>query len=78
MVNLIHAGLGNDLRVVPELLQAEVQPEALAGAMREILQEKRWNEIREKLSRTRMLLSGEGMPIENAAKAVELFLEGRG
>ncbi|MGZ3652359.1 MAG: lipid-A-disaccharide synthase [Bdellovibrionota bacterium] len=77
MVNLIHGGLGGELRAVPELLQNDVTPEKLASAMREVLREPQWTQTRDILARTRSILSGEGLPVENAARAVTEFLEAR-
>jgi len=78
MVNLIHGGLGSAERAVPEVLQDDVTPENLASALREVLREPRWSAMRDQLARTRALLQGEGLPVENAARAVAGFLEGRG
>lgn len=75
MVNLIHCGLGSSERLVPELLQEAVDPFGLASAMREILQEPKWSEMRSRLSKTRSLLRGQGDPIENASKQIEIFAE---
>ncbi len=73
MVNLIHGGLESRERVVTELLQQEVTPENLASAMRELLREPGWSKQRERLARTRSLLSGAGLPVQNAANAVLKF-----
>jgi len=73
MVNLIHGGLDSQERAVTELLQQEVTPENLASAMRELLREPGWSRQRELLARTRSLLSGAGMPVQNAANAVLKF-----
>ncbi|MGZ3703157.1 MAG: hypothetical protein ACXWSD_15345, partial [Bdellovibrionota bacterium] len=70
-------GLGGELRAVPELLQNDVTPEKLASAMREVLREPQWTQTRDILARTRSILSGEGLPVENAARAVTEFLEAR-
>jgi len=75
MVNLIHCGLGSAERLVPELLQDSVESFALASAMREILQEPKWSELRSRLSQTRSLLKGQGDPIQNACRQIELFAE---
>lgn len=77
MVNLIHGGLGGEERAVPELLQDDVTPEKLASAMRDVLAEPRWSRMRDQLARTRQILTGEGLPVENAARAVAEFLEAR-
>jgi lipid-A-disaccharide synthase len=77
MVNLIHGGLNSSDRAVPEVLQQEVTPEHLASAMRGILKEPRWGAMRDRLARTRMVLRGEGLPVENAARAVREFVEAR-
>jgi lipid-A-disaccharide synthase len=74
MVNLIHGGLGSGERAVPELLQDDVTPEKLASALREVLSEPRWSATRDRLARTRALLQGPGLPIENAARAVRDFV----
>lgn len=76
MVNLIHGGFGTDKRVVPELLQDDVEPARLASALREVASEPKWRELRACLAETRGLLSGEGNPIENAARSIEAFLQG--
>jgi lipid A disaccharide synthetase len=74
MVNLIHGGLGSAERVVPELLQGNVTPENLASAVKEILSEPRWSSLRDRLARTREILQGEGLPVENAARAIRSFV----
>jgi len=74
MVNLIHGGLDSTERTVTEVLQDEVVPETLASRMRELLQEPRWAIQREKLAGTRALLSGSGLPLENAANAILKFM----
>lgn len=77
MVNLIHAGLGSQERPVAEVLQDDVRPEILASRMRELLQENAWGPLRDRLARTRAILSGTGLPVENAANAVLGFYEAR-
>ncbi len=77
IVNLIHRGLGNMERVVPELLQDEAEAPELCSKMREILQPDRWLQMKEELAKTRQLLQGEGSPIANAANAIRSFLEQR-
>jgi lipid-A-disaccharide synthase len=77
MVNLIHGGLGGEERVVPELLQHDVTAANLAHAMRDLLAEPRWTATRDRLARTRAILTGQGLPVENAARAVREFVEGR-
>lgn len=77
MVNLIHAGLGGRERPVAEVLQQEVTPSNLAARMRELLAEGRWTALRDRLAGTRRLLSGAGLPVDNAANAVLGFLEAR-
>lgn len=77
LVNLIHGGLGSAERTVPELLQNEVTAEKLASAMRDVLREPVWTQTRDRLSRTRSILKGEGLPVENAARAVLEFMKGR-
>lgn len=77
MVNLIHGGLGGDVRAVPELLQKEVEPEPLASAMREVLREPTWIKMRDQLARTREILRGPGLPLDNAAQAIRNFLQER-
>lgn len=76
MVNLIHGGFGTEKRLVPELLQDDVEPARLAAALREVAAEPEWPRLRGELARTRSLLSGEGRPIENAAAAIEAFARG--
>lgn len=78
MVNLIHCGLGSKERAVVEVLQDDVVPELLATRMQETLAEPRWAQLKEKLAGTRGLLSGAGMPVDNAARAILSFLEARG
>lgn len=77
MVNLIHSGLGSPERPVAEVLQEQVTPETLAGRMRELLAEPAWTNLRARLANTRTILSGAGLPVENAAAAVLRFLEAR-
>ena len=77
MVNLIHAGLGSQERVVPEILQDQVEPFGLASAMRDLLLDEPWKKQQEILAKTRSLLSGAGKPVENAAQAIGKFIEER-
>jgi lipid-A-disaccharide synthase len=77
MVNLIHCGLGSQERVVPELLQENVEPSRLVSAMREVMADPAWSAQKEMLARTRQLLQGEGHPVANAAQAIERFLGGQ-
>jgi lipid-A-disaccharide synthase len=77
IVNLLHAGLNSEDRVVPEVLQAEAEPNRLASAMRDVLSPAGWAKQREKLAQTRRILEGEGHPTENAVAAIERFLRGR-
>lgn len=74
MVNLIHGGLTGEDRAVPELLQHDVTPEKLAGAIREVLREPCWSATRDRLAKTRSILQGEGLPLDNAARAVRNFI----
>lgn len=77
IVNLILSGLGSEERVVPEILQDEVEPNRLASAMRDLLTPATWSKQRDRLSQTRAILSGEGLPLDNAVAALERFLRGR-
>ncbi len=77
IVNLIHGGLGTKERLVPEVLQDEVNPQELCSKMREILQPTVWQHQKERLSFTRGLLQGEGSPTVNAANAILKFLENK-
>lgn len=77
MVNLIHAGLGSPERPVAEVLQDNVTPAHLAARMGELLEESRWAALRDRLASTRSILSGTGLPVDNAANAVLGFLEAR-
>lgn len=77
IVNLIHSGLGSEERVVPELLQTQVEPPQLASAMREVMHGSVWEQQRARLSQTRGILSGQGLPLNNAVAALERFLEER-
>lgn len=77
IVNLILSGLGSEERVVPEILQDEVEPNRLASAMRDLLTPATWNKQRDRLSQTRSILSGEGLPLDNAVAAIERYLRGR-
>lgn len=77
MANLIHCGLGSTDRLVPELLQEQVNPGELASALRGVASDPQWAQLKDRLALTRSLLSGAGRPIENAARAVENFLEAR-
>jgi len=74
MVNLIHGGLNSTERAVVEVLQNEVTPENLATRMRELLTEPGLSAQRTRLARTRSLLSGSGMPVQNAANAILKFV----
>ncbi len=74
MVNLIHAGLGSSARVVPEVLQDDLNSENLAKAMREIVAEPRWAVLRDRLAQTRKILSGPGLPLDNAVASLQRFL----
>jgi lipid-A-disaccharide synthase len=74
IVNLIHGGLGAADRLVPELLQDDVEPASLASAMRELIYGPGWEVQRQRLARTRELLSGPGRPLDNAVQAIERFL----
>jgi len=73
MVNLIHGGLDSAERAVTEVLQEQVTPENLASSMRELLREPSWSTQRDRLARTRTILSGTGLPVQNAANAVLKF-----
>jgi lipid-A-disaccharide synthase len=73
MVNLIHGGLDSTERAVTELLQEEVTPGNLASSMRDLLREPTWSTQRNQLALTRKLLSGTGLPVQNAANAVLRF-----
>ena len=42
--------------------------------MREVMAEPMWTTQKNQLAKTRSLLSGEGHPVENAARAIERFL----
>jgi lipid-A-disaccharide synthase len=77
MVNLIHKGLGSVDRLVPELLQDEVEPKELCSAMRDVIREESWKIQRDSLARTRDILKGEGNPLDNTATAIQKFLENR-
>ncbi len=77
MVNLIHCGLGARERLVPEILQNEVEPHTLASAMREVTTDLAWWPMRVKLAQTRSLLQGPSLPLDNAVKAILSFLEER-
>lgn len=77
IVNLIHGGLGSQERIVPELLQGEVEPSQLASVMREVMHGSVWETQRERLAQTRKILSGSGLPLDNAADALVRFLEER-
>jgi lipid-A-disaccharide synthase len=77
IVNLILSGLGSAERVVPEVLQEEVEPNRLASAMRDVLTPATWSRQRDRLAETRRILSGEGLPLDNAVAALERFLRGR-
>jgi lipid-A-disaccharide synthase len=77
IVNLIHGGLGGTDRLVPELLQAEVEPFQLASTMREVMRGAVWERQRDELARTRALLSGPGKPLDNAVEAIERFMRER-
>ena len=77
MVNLIHCGIDSSERVVPELLQNEVNPFSLASGMRGILSEPAWSQQVHQLAQTRALLAGAGKPIDNAAQTIRKFLEDR-
>jgi lipid-A-disaccharide synthase len=77
IVNIIHGGLGTPERVVPELLQDDVTGPGLASALRQVMADPVWSIQREKLAQTRPLLQGPGMPVANAAAAIEKFLAGR-
>jgi lipid-A-disaccharide synthase len=74
IVNIIHGGLNTEERVVPEILQHDVEPHTLASSLREVMSEPEWSRQKEKLARTREILTGEGLPVANAAKAIERFL----
>lgn len=74
IVNLIHGGLGTTERVVPEILQDEVNPPSLATALRQVMAEPGWSRQKETLARTRPLLQGPGSPVANAAAAILRFL----
>jgi len=74
IVNLIHGGLGTSERLVPEILQDEVEPLQLASAMREVMHGSVWERQRERLAHTRGILSGQGRPLDNAVNAIERFL----
>jgi lipid-A-disaccharide synthase len=78
IVNIIHGGLNTDHRTVPEVLQNDVTPEALASALRQVMAEPTWSIQKEALARTRPLLQGPGMPVANAAGAIVRFLAERG
>jgi lipid-A-disaccharide synthase len=78
IVNIIHGGLNTDHRTVPEVLQNDVTPEALASALRQVMAEPTWSIQKEALARTRPLLQGPGMPVANAAGAILRFLAERG
>lgn len=75
IVNLIHGGLGTEERMVPELLQHEVEPQHLASALRQVISEPEWTRQKERLAKTRSILQGEGLPVANAANAIRRFLQ---
>lgn len=75
IVNLIHGGLGTKERLVPEVLQDDVNPQELCSKMREVLQPNTWEKLKERLAETRSILQGQGSPTENAANAILQFLE---
>ena len=77
MVNLIHKGLGAKDRLVPEVLQGDVNPDNLVRSFKAILVPKVWEETRASLAQTRKILSGIGSPIQNAADAIHRFLQER-
>ncbi|MGZ3693166.1 MAG: lipid-A-disaccharide synthase [Bdellovibrionota bacterium] len=77
IVNIIHGGLNTEERVVPEILQQEVEPEILASSLREVMSEPAWTKQKEKLVGTRAILTGEGKPVANAANAILRFLKER-
>lgn len=77
MVNLIHGGLGATSLVVPEVLQDDISPENLASAMRNSISESQWIAQRDTLAKTRQILSGAGLPLDNAAREILQFLEAK-
>lgn len=77
MVNLIHGGLGASSLIVPEILQDDISPENLASAMRTVITESKWIAQRDSLAKTRQILSGAGLPLDNAANAILQFLEAK-
>lgn len=75
MANLVHVGLGSKERVVPELLQEEVMGKNIALAAQKILNNQElWNSMRERLAKTRSILSGSGSPVDNVVKEVLEFM----
>ncbi|MGE3260557.1 MAG: lipid-A-disaccharide synthase [Bacteriovoracia bacterium] len=77
IVNIIHEGLGTEERVVPEILQHDVEPFQLASSLREVMADPAWTRQKEKLAGTRALLQGQGHPVTNAAQAILRFLRER-
>lgn len=77
MVNLIVEGLGATTRAVPEVLQEEVRAEPLMRAMQEMLEPSHWERTKNKLAQTRALLQGPGLPLSNAADAIQRFMQER-
>lgn len=77
MANLVHTGLASEERVVPELLQEECNPQRVAAAALEILENPElWERQRARLAQTRSILSGTGSPSGNVAEELLRFREG--
>lgn len=75
LVNLVHVGLGNSRRLVPELVQDNCTAKKIAETASGLLQNAAdWESIRAELAGTRQILSGVGRPIENAAHSILQFL----
>ena len=77
IVNLIHGGLGTNQRIVPEVLQNDLNPTTLAETVRALVKGADWETQKQELAKTRALLSGAGDPIQNVCRALEDFLRGQ-
>lgn len=76
MANILHVGLGSDDRVVPELLQQDVNAERITGeVLKLLLSEEHWQKQANRLAETRSILRS-GMassPSENVMQALLEF-----
>lgn len=75
MANILHVGLGSNERLVPELLQQDVNAERITGeVLKLLLSQEHWSRQAERLASTRQILSN-GVPKSPSESVVSALLE---